>query len=251
LLNTFKTVSSGSIIDSTFTVHPRYNLICNLLTVEQENAIAENYRWFYDGTIAGKIHKHLQDGSTRQEFHALYRNRDDYRRKLPPFHNMFYNEHADEDSRPLAERVLERHVTCDEEPPAVIIDLDDDASSKSRVTRSFQSRWKLRKCSHRQKTCVHEDPDEGQAIHLSGQKSSQQNLQKELRITFTEGENVDSHKLRQAHWEGDLEKLWPIVDKCFTDTKSNAREIAKNRKMPEQEKHMPEREEGEFNSLLF
>lgn len=85
-----RTIPGHSIIYSSLLVDARYNLICNIMTDEQQNEVADNYRLFYDQTNAGKIHKHLRDGTTRQQFHEMYQSLDNFSRKLPPFHFLFF-----------------------------------------------------------------------------------------------------------------------------------------------------------------
>lgn len=73
-----------------FLVDPMFNLICNSMTLEQQHDVAEDVEKFYTLTNAGRINRKLNDGTSKLQFHELYRSSDDETRKLPPFHNLYY-----------------------------------------------------------------------------------------------------------------------------------------------------------------
>lgn len=249
MLHSFKTVPGASLIHPQFAVHPRYNLICNIMTVEQQHAIADNYRWFYDRTNAGKIHKRLQDGSTRAEFHERYRSRDDYDRKLPPFHNMYYMRQDDEGEREEEHHpepqmtyanVRERFVR-NEELPAEVVALDDDLSSETSRDTIVPQPAAAPEIQFPAKYFADPKPS-------SDELSLMKLLIQEKRFVFQVKHHLNEiykknfcelwskHKqfilMNYLHnyWEGDnLKALLPFIERCSLDSRTKAKEIILNR----------------------
>lgn len=257
LLESFQTVPGASHIHPQFAAHPQYNLICNIMTVEQQHAVADSYRWFYDRTNAGKIHKRLQDGSTREEFHRRYRVRDDYERKMPPFHNMYYvgsdDEEGDaEDPEPQVTyaNTRERFVRNDE-LPAAIVEVDEEINSEtSRDTVVPQPELTLPENFIRDPKPA---PEEYVFMKLLMQEKRfifqvKQELSKAYKNDFNalwlKHKAFILMNFIHRHWENDLEQMMPFIEKCSPDTIAKFKEIIASRKIPK----TPEAE-GEIANL--
>jgi hypothetical protein len=257
LLKSFKSVPGASLIHPQFIVDPRYNLICNIITLEQQHAIADNYRYFYDRTNAGKIHKRLGDGSTRQEFHERYRSREDDDRKLPPFHNLYYQKGDDEEEENPVPLMTREIFVRNDELPAVVIPLDDQMSNEtSRDTIVTQAPIP----SHVQQVALPEtyfkDPkptsEELELMKLlTPDKRFVHQVKKNLNASFKKDFDAlwSKHKqfilmnFIQKLWKDDLDQLLTFVDVCYADSKVKAREfIESHRQIIQNPPHQREKE---------
>ena len=95
LLETFKHVQGTFLIQPFFIMDPLYTLITNIMTEDQQNNVAESYNLFCRQTNAPKLLSRLADGPPRRVFHQIYKNRDNFDRKLPPFHTLVYFDFMD------------------------------------------------------------------------------------------------------------------------------------------------------------
>lgn len=78
------------VLSYSLVVNANYNLITNVMTNEQQEEVANDIVKFHTKTTAGQIFKRFRRTVKWPDFHAQYKDRNNFDRKLPPFHNLRY-----------------------------------------------------------------------------------------------------------------------------------------------------------------
>lgn len=265
LLENFKSDPSKKF--AYFTVDPQYNLICNIMTAEQQDEVAADYKTFFRLTSAYDAYKSFENRTNLQDFFDIYRQRNNEDRKLPPFHNLYYKAcetELDDATKSTNVASMSKSPSNTERNPTVLkykttsrfitnpassksMDIDEESSSDiSRVTivqKSMQATEISTKTNSQlpphylsMPTPPSVEIQTAVALVLT-EKIFAYNAKNDLRSQFPINfDNLWAQNKREilinyfmSFFDGDLKKLLPLLEKCSPKTQESVHVVVYKR----------------------